>query len=238
MMFLHERMTRERARVVHAVVAEAERSGAKVLAEGIENAEQLSIAQALGATLGQGWNFGRPGDLRPAPETDGVGRTSIAVDTALDTPFEYVSERRKLRIGTKSQLLQMSLALEESAANQGTSAVLLATFQEAAYFPRSTQARYTSLAEQVAFVGALARDLDDEPAKGVRGSGLDETDSLRGEWDVVVLGPHFAGAFVARDLGDRGPDAARSFEYAITYDRDIVVSAATRLIRRITPAPA
>jgi EAL domain-containing protein (putative c-di-GMP-specific phosphodiesterase class I) len=238
MMFLHESMTRDRARVVHAVVAEAERSGAVVLAEGVENAEQLSLAQALGATMGQGWHFGRPGDLCPAPDTEGTGRTLINIDPALDTPFEYVSERRKLRIGTKSQLLQMSLALEESAANQGTSAVLLATFQEAAYFPRSTQARYTSLAEQVAFVGALARDLDDEPAKGVRGSALDETDSLRGEWDVVVLGPHFAGAFVARDLGDSGPDGARSFEYAITYDRDIVVSAATRIIRRIAAAPA
>jgi EAL domain-containing protein (putative c-di-GMP-specific phosphodiesterase class I) len=233
MMFLHEPITRSRARVVHAVLAEAERSGAAVLAEGIENAEGLAIARALGATLGQGWLFGRPDDLRPAAETEGTGRTRIGIDPALDTPFEFVSGRRPLRIGTKQQLLQMSLALEESVLNQGASAVLLATFQEPAYFPNSTGARYTSFAEHAAFVGALAHGLGNAPAKGVRGSALEATDPIRGEWDVVVLGPHFAGAFVARDLGDRGPEAERRFDYAITYDRDLVVGVATRLMRRI-----
>jgi len=52
--------------------------------------------------------------------------------------------------------------------------------------------RYARLARNVAFVGALARDMGVEPAPGVRGSALDADDSLRGEWDVVVLGPHFA----------------------------------------------
>lgn len=237
MVFLHERMTRERALVVHAVVAEAERAGAVVLAEGIENAEQAMLAQALGATLGQGWHFGRPGELHPRPATEGTGRTRIMIDAAEDTPFECVSQRRPLRIGTKAQLLQMSVALEESAMNQGASTVLLSTFQEAAYFSPSTCARYTSLAERAAFVGALAHDMGSEPAKGVRGAALDAADALRGEWDVVVLGPHFAGAFVARDLGDSGADRTRRFEYAITYDRDLVVAAATRLIRRIARSP-
>jgi len=44
-----------------------------------------------------------------------------------------------------------------------------------------------------------------EPAPGVRGAALSGDDVLRGEWDLAVLGPHFAGALVARDLGDAGP---------------------------------
>ena len=41
-----------------------------VLAEGIEHEEHLTTARALGATLGQGWHFGRPDNLpmgEPAP---------------------------------------------------------------------------------------------------------------------------------------------------------------------------
>jgi EAL domain-containing protein (putative c-di-GMP-specific phosphodiesterase class I) len=233
MAFVQEPMTRERARVVHAVAAEAERSGALVLAEGIEHAEHGAVAKALGATLGQGWYFGRPGELLPAPSTDAMMRAANAVDFGHDTPFEHLLDLRKTRNGTKSQLLQMSLALEEQALLQGESGVLLSTFQEARYFPKSTAVRYARLAEEVALVGALAHDMDAEPAPGVRGSALDTADALRGEWDVVVLGPHFAGAFVARDLGDYGADDARRFEYIVTYDRNLVVAAATRLISRI-----
>jgi EAL domain-containing protein (putative c-di-GMP-specific phosphodiesterase class I) len=49
------------AEIMNAVNAHAERTGAVVLAEGIETEEQLATARALGATLGQGWLFGRPG---------------------------------------------------------------------------------------------------------------------------------------------------------------------------------
>jgi len=233
MTFVQEPMTRERARVVHAVAAEAERSGAVVLAEGIEHAGHVAVAKALGATLGQGWHFGRPGALSPGLETDGITRTANSVDLGQDTPFEHLLSLRKARVGTKAQLLQMSLALEEQALLQGESGVVLSTFQEARYFTRSTRERYRRIAQEVALVGAFAHNLDPEPAPGVRGSALDPEDSLRGEWDVVVLGPHFAGAFVARDLGDVGADGGRRFEYIVTYDRNLVVAAAIRLTTRI-----
>ena len=55
------------AAIVHAVNAEAERSGALLLAEGIETLEQLEVARALGARYGQGWLFGRPGPLPSGP---------------------------------------------------------------------------------------------------------------------------------------------------------------------------
>ncbi len=51
----------EIAEIVNAVNTQAERTGAIVLAEGIETDEHLATARALGATLGQGWLFGRPG---------------------------------------------------------------------------------------------------------------------------------------------------------------------------------
>jgi DICT domain-containing protein len=61
---------------------------------------------------------------------------------------------------------------------------------------------------------------------------------VRDEWDVVVLGPHFSGALLARDLGDLGdlgPDREREFEFVLTYDREVVVRAALALLSRVAP---
>jgi EAL domain-containing protein (putative c-di-GMP-specific phosphodiesterase class I) len=48
--------------VAMAVMAHAERTGALILAEGIETEAHLKRALALGATIGQGYMFGRPGE--------------------------------------------------------------------------------------------------------------------------------------------------------------------------------
>ena len=77
--------------------------------------------------------------------------------------------------------------------------------------------------------------LSAEPVPGVRGATLPLDDPLRGQWHVVVLGPHFAGALVARELGDTGPDMDRRFEYLITFDREAVIHAARSLMIRIVP---
>ncbi|MGN6575056.1 MAG: PAS domain-containing protein, partial [Nocardioides sp.] len=60
-------------------------------------------------------------------------------------------------------------------------------------------------------------------------------DPVHGEWDLVVVSPHFSAALLARDLGDSGPDIERSFEYALTYQRDVVVEAAHGLLSRVAP---
>ena len=68
------------------------------------------------------------------------------------------------------------------------------------------------------------------------GAALDAAESLAGEWNVVVIAPHFAAAFVARDLGDSpDDDRARRFDFCLTYDRDLAVEAARGLLARIAP---
>jgi len=62
---VQENPSRQIAEIVHAVGGEAECTGALVLAEGIETEEHRRTALALGARYGQGWLFGRPGELRP-----------------------------------------------------------------------------------------------------------------------------------------------------------------------------
>lgn len=72
-------------------------------------------------------------------------------------------------------------------------------------------------------------------APGVRGARLAPSDVLAGEWSVVVIGPHFAAALVAQDMGDGGPELERRFRFALTYDRDLVGSAAGPLLERVLP---
>ena len=226
------------ARIMNAVNAYAERTGAVLLAEGLETEEHVRVALALGATLGQGWLFGRPA------ATVAVG-PATAIELALPSPvrgadvspFRCLPDGTGLRRSAKPLLIEISKHLEREAALQGSSCILLAAFQEAPHFAPPTAGRYRRLAETIAFVAAVGEGIPLEPVAGVRGGHLDPTDPMRGEWDVVVLGPHFAAALLARDMGDDVADLDRRFEFALTYDRDVVVSAAHSLMSRVVAQP-
>jgi EAL domain-containing protein (putative c-di-GMP-specific phosphodiesterase class I)/DICT domain-containing protein len=232
---VQQRPTRELAAIVNAVRAHRERTGAQVVAEGIETERQREIACAMGATLGQGWLFGRPGPLPERPAGSRVARVSAPPALAGSTPFDVVRRVRPIGPCTKPLLLAMSHQLEEEAASLGGNVVVLSAFQTADRFTAATARRYEALAARAALVAALAIDLPAEPAPGVRGARLEPGDGLSHEWSVVVIGHHFAAALVARDLGDDGPEGLRRFDFTITYDRDLAVAAATTLMRRIAP---
>jgi PAS domain S-box-containing protein len=227
------------AEIMNAVNAYAERSGAVVLAEGIETEEHLAYARGLGATLGQGWLFGRPGpgadERLPVGELllPGAGRPSGALGAV--SPFACLPDGVPLRRAPKALLIELSKQLEREAMRLGETCVVAATFQEARHFTVSTTQRYRDLVERTGFVCALGEDLPVEPLPGLRGAHLAPDDPVRGEWDVAVLSPHFSAALLARDLGDEGPDLERTFEYALTYDRATVSRAAQSLLSRVAP---
>lgn len=68
MQLVQNQPNRLQARTIAAVIAHHERTGATILAEGIETDEHLEQALAYGATLGQGYRFGHPGDLLVPPQ--------------------------------------------------------------------------------------------------------------------------------------------------------------------------
>jgi hypothetical protein len=232
---VQENPSRQVAEIVHAVSAEAERTGAIVLAEGIETEMHRQTALALGARYGQGWLFGRPAELgRPGPAVgDPIPPPRRNIHDEQRSPFEVVTKNLPTRRGTKRLLLALSLQIEAHAAGLGSSAVVLSTFQEAQYFTPITAARYAEMSAAAALVGALGVGLPEHPVPGVRGVALDRADPLRGEWDVTVIGPHFAMAFVARELGDSGPDMERRFDFAVTYDRELAIEAARAMMSRL-----
>jgi hypothetical protein len=235
---IQDRPSRHTGSVLRAVLAQAERSGAAIVAEGIETPEHREIALGLGASLGQGWLFGRPG---PLPFESGVEPTgplairpvpSIARAAA---PYDLVHERIPMRTARKDLLLAISRDLEDQANRLNAAPVVLAAFQHVRHLTPGTVARYRELARRCAFVATFAVGLDPEPIPGVRGAALPPGDALCDEWTVVVLSGHFAGALVARDLGDTGPDGQRRFRYGITHDRHLVTETAAALLGKIPP---
>ena len=236
---MHDSPSREIAETAHAVAAEAERTGALILAEGIETEEHLRRALALGASYGQGWLYGRPGELSPGrrpgrgDDIFPVRRNAAKVLPRERTPFEIIAAKRPLRRADKNLLLELSRSLESQTGNQASSTVVISAFQEERYFTPATARRYAELAAESALVAALGVGMSREPAPGVRGVHLDADEALRGEWDVIVLGPHHGAAFVARDLGDDLPDGERRFDFALTHDRDLVTEAARAMMRRL-----
>jgi diguanylate cyclase (GGDEF)-like protein len=238
---VQDRPSGDIAAVMNAVHAEAERSGTLLLAEGIETEAHLVTARAFGATLGQGWLFGRPAPL-PAPLPDFTARQPVRIIDRGDnvpgsTPFQLASAQRPPRPADKRLLIEVSKHLEAQARNAGESALVLSAFQHARFFTDATRKRYAGLAAETAFVGALGEDMPPQPLPGVRGAVLGAVDPLRGEWDIAVLGPHFSACLAARDLGDDGPDLERRFEFVLSHDRELTINVASVLMSRIWPEP-
>ena len=230
--------TEDLAEVVNAVNAEAERSNLTILSEGIETEEHMRTSMAFGATLGQGWLFGKPAPLpdplpEPGKEVQLLGRK---LGARLARPSRIMGVMGGLRRGTKPILHSMTQHLETQALALGQSAVVLTIFEDAMFFRGRTAAKYKRLAEATSFVGVMGPGIALEPVPGVRGANIDANDELYDEWGIVVISPHFAAALLARPAGDRNvPDDQRQYDFALTYNREQIVESARNMMSKITP---
>ena len=223
----------EQAAIYTTVAAYAERTGATVLAEGIESETHLQQALALGATVGQGWYFCRPGPLgalSPPGQALGLRQPLMPIPVS---PFSLI-DPSAVRIAPKGILQGISQHLEHQGLALETPPVVLGAFQEARHFTSGTAHRYSRLAARCPVVAALGVDLPIAPILGVRGVSLSADDTLRGEWVVTVVGAHYTGALIAQDLGDTGPDRDRRFAFTLTHGHDTVLAAARSLLERVT----
>lgn len=233
MTLVRHRPTPDQAAIMAAVMSHSEQTGATILAEGIETDANLDQALALGATLGQGWAFGRPGPLVRAAVPRAPMRSADPVPAVPVTPFAAIAERG-VRVGRKGLLLDLSLHIERQGRHLETAPVVLSAFQTADRFTPATVARYRDLAGRSPLVAAFAVGLGADRSPGVHAVALDPADPLAGEWTVTAVGPHYAAALIARDLGDDGPDNERRFEFVVTHDRPTVLAAMRSMMSRIT----
>ena len=151
-----------------------------------------------------------------------------------ETPFAAVTGGQRLRIGSKGLLIGLSRHIESQGVHLQTPPVVLSAFQTADRFTPATPIRYSGLAVRCPLVAPVGLGLGAGAAPGVHGATLSPDDPLVGEWTVTVVGSHYSGALIARDLGDSGPDLDRRYEFVVTHDRDLVLGAARSLMSRIT----
>jgi EAL domain-containing protein (putative c-di-GMP-specific phosphodiesterase class I) len=234
------------ARTVNGVLAEVERTNATILAEGVESKRHAATAHAMGASLGQGWLYGRPGPFPPACPTAGEHRVRVQRSaTTSTTRFEAVTRHRPSRPATRQLLSSLSRHLEYRAADPAEPVVVVACFDDPKRLTAAVARRYSSIAQAAVMVAVFGVDMPVEPARRVRGQPLAVDDPLGGEWVVVVVGAHFGAALVAhRARPDPGgaeerPDDGPSerYDFAVTYERDLVIAAAHSLVQRVSAAP-
>jgi len=228
----------EIAAIAGAVGAQAERTGATVLAEGIETKEQAQYARALGATLGQGFFFGRPSRLCSVANVTGIPLPifTASLPHPWRTPFDLASARRPVRHGTLPLLASISRELEHQATRLRPTSLLISSFPETEGFAAHIDSVYERLSSDLAFVAALAVGMEPKSGPGLRGVSIRDDDPLRGTWNVVVIGPHFAAMLAAREHRSVGARRDTGYDFVFTYDRDIIVECAQALMLRIALA--
>jgi EAL domain-containing protein (putative c-di-GMP-specific phosphodiesterase class I) len=226
----------ETARTGAAIMAHRERRGTLIIAEGIETDRHLERALSLGASLGQGFLFGRPGPLpshtRTAkwspPAEPGCARSVFV------SPFDVVAADPSIRSARREALAAIARHLEEEALRARDTPMVLTAIQHNRHFGRDTRDRYAALAKVCPLVAVAGQDLTTELPPNVRGVTLDAADPLCAQWVVVTLGPHTAVAMIAHE---RSPlDAVeedRRFDFVVTHDRTSVTAAASALLKRV-----
>ncbi|WP_231476370.1 EAL domain-containing protein [Rhodococcus sp. UNC23MFCrub1.1] len=235
---LATRPNRFTARVVNAVAAQVERTGAVVMAEGIDTPRAALTAQAMGARVGEGSLYGSTTDLSVDSPVGSPLEFEIARDrgfTPMSTPYNLAAGGRDVRRASKRLLIEISKNLEAMATDSQQTALMLGAFQHVKHFTPITGRRWELMAMNATLVGALAEDIGTEPAPKIRGANLAASDALREEWDVVVLTPHFSAVLAARDLGDTGPDMERRYDYVLSHDTTLTIECARSLIARLPP---
>lgn len=252
MSFTQARAADDTASVVSAVAAESGRTGARVLAEGIETEQHLRLALDLGAGLNQGYLFGEPAPLpRRAPEpTRSVATLDTTADTAPVGTAVGITARRRPRatpfaVGAASGPLQradgelvvsLSRRLERQALANGPSTVVLTTIPYA--FPLDTEA--IDAARGVGTSGALVAVFGRDAHRAalptlpnLRTMDVAPDDPIAAEYTLIVVSPHLTAGMLARVVHD-GPEPG--FDYRLTYDRGVVLDAATYLLDRTSAA--
>ncbi|MEU4218106.1 EAL domain-containing protein [Actinoplanes sp. NPDC026623] len=115
--------------VCAVVRGEAQRTGAVVIAEGIETEADLHVARVLGARWGQGWLFGCPGPIDQGHRYDPAAASALRMPRPgfhqpMGTPFEVAVKHRPAIAGTADAVAAALARLRDTVAADDASVVV------------------------------------------------------------------------------------------------------------------
>ena len=220
------------SRVINAVLDDARRRGAQIVAEGVESQEHLETARSLGAAFAQGWLFGRPG---PLPDNIQPSEQSLARvgprPVARATPFEVLSGLEQVDAISAPQLRAMSAGIEEQATHAKGPAILLVNIGDLRFLSDDGPITYAYLTSRGIEVFLIGHGVPFSPGGRVRGIPLAADDPLRHERTTLLVGSHYGSGVFARRRPDGDSEAA--FDGGTCHDWDRVVEATLPLVSRV-----
>ncbi|WP_173008032.1 EAL domain-containing protein [Mycolicibacterium sp. P1-18] len=233
----------QQARTWSAVLSHHELAGTRVLAEGIETAEHLQRALALGATLGQGFRFGRPGPLPRDVATSTPWPPIRTQHPCVDfgSPFDtlaahvgHVSTGLTIRRHSWDTVMALSRYVERQALDARDPPMVLAALQRAEFFTGETRTELEHLGEHSPMVAVFGCDVAEHLGRGIRGVRLGRDDALHRQWIVVALGANTAAALVCQEVADHHDGTGgRLFDVVSSNDRTVVTAVARQLLSRM-----
>jgi len=232
---VHEQTHPHAPRVMSSVTAHAERTGASIMALGIETEAHLRTGRGLGAVLGQGYLFGRPG---PLDEHLANPSNAIPLIDALppvdreETPFRLATADHPALPVTQQVLAALASHLEQRAALDQDPPVVLVCLPRAQMFSGAPLAYLQTLVRSASFLAAVVGEPPAHAIPDVRVIPLAENDPLRGEWSIILIGPHYSAMLTARKYKGENDE----FGYRLVYDRPTVTRAARLVLQRVTNA--
>jgi EAL domain-containing protein (putative c-di-GMP-specific phosphodiesterase class I) len=222
------------ARVVDAITAHAQRTGASIMALGIETEAHLRTARGLGATLGQGYLFGRPGPL-PRQVATPVGPipriAAEAVPAADDTPFRLATATAPALSASTSLFTELAGHLEQRAVLDPDPTMVVACLPRNELPSGAPLAFLQMMARSASFAAAAVGSPPTHRLPDVRTVTLGRADALRDELVLILVGPHFSAMLAARERFAGRPESG--YEYRLSYDRPTVIRAAHLILHRL-----
>lgn len=209
----------------------AERTGAIVVAEGIESEDDLATARVLGAQWGQGWLFGEPGPLaalagRPVQNTTRLRPPQRGGYLPPGTPFDIAAMGNGTRACDRRDIDELAEYLLSVAASSGSRTVVFGVYPDQAV-GEAWLTRLTGMADTIAFVGLIgARRL----GRDARRTSAEMDPAAGTETALAVVGPYAAVALCAR------PAHSGGMELVLTHEANRVHVIARMLMRLVGPA--
>ncbi|MCQ9369378.1 EAL domain-containing protein [Brevibacterium sp. 50QC2O2] len=227
------------AELTHALMSHVERTGAVILAEGVETEADLELVDALGARFVSGSLYGAlsatPEPVASPPD-DPVSLHTTRNALITGTPYSVAQGlgRDPLVMGEELLAAHMETVLSRAQSTGGTG-MCLAVFADDEDLTAPMADRLIRLRDSCGFVGVFAGGLREAPVPGVRSAPLDDSDALRGEYCVLLLAADGCSMISAHRMPNPGSDGRTEYEAYVTRDVHAVVDAAKGLLTRLRP---
>ena len=173
---------RDKANTLTGVLAHQERTGALIIAEGVETDEDLEQALAMGAGLAQGFRFGRGHPLGSQQRATGLP-PAVRVERSSGSAHAAAEDDRKpLRVARKHVVAGFVRQIVDQARHSIDHPIVLAAVQRAQEFGSGERELLGEIAATSPLVVVLGQDVPADVGGGVRGVELHPDDPLCLEW--------------------------------------------------------